>query len=199
MAKRKNRKSKAKAPAQPVDVLGHAKADIVVRDIPSANHNPRYVDIQDGPYGITINPVKGNPKTERAHVNRRESPVAFWYYCGKIDQHQYDMASAIRRWFEMAGGAGASAIDYERVKVDTSGVQEPISDARMIASDNLKRVSDYLDDEALYSDVHAICAQGIALKDRWPSSRARSIRSKEIQDALSDLADRFGYKLRKAG
>lgn len=173
--------------------LGHAKAEVVVREVPNAGFNPRYVNV------FTGEPDKGNPRTERAYVNCKESPAAYWYYHEIIDDAQYRMATDIRRWFEMAGGAGASAIDYERVKVDTSGIQDPISDQRMQASANLKRVSRLLRDDALYGDLHAICAQGITMKKRWPSQRVQKKMGIIIQDALSFLAAEFGYKLRKTG
>lgn len=191
MAKKKRTRNRATTPVE--RVTGHAHAEVIIRDVPSTSFNPRYVD------PISGEAHKGNPRYEKAHVNCKESPAAYWFYHDMIDQAQYRMADNIRLWFEMAGGSGASAIDYERVKVDTSGVQDPISDRRLMAADNLKQVSRHLNDEALYDDVHAICAQLIPLSQRWPSSRARSIRAKEVQAALSYLAGKFGYGMPKYG
>lgn len=141
---------------------------------------------------------KSNPRQITATINCKESPAAYWRYHNKITEAQYRVAVDIRRWFEIMGGAGAGAIDYSKVKVDTSITSDPITLRHLAASRKLRHVEETLNDKELYKAFLSVCAAEERLKDLWPSSRKRAKMVEAVQWALEVLSEEFGYKTTKA-
>ena len=191
MAKdRKKRASRKRAQTNFI-VCQNGHAQLVEVDVPSTSHNPRY------------EATGSNRATERAWVNDKESPAHYWYYHGHINQAQWEAASKLRNDYELASGSLAMGIDYERIKVDTFGVADPISARREASVKSLTEAQRVIRDPATWDAVHRVCCECQNPTKIWTSSLARRTMIAEIKAALTELSVVFGLatgeNLRKTG
>ena len=87
--------------------------------------------------------------------NLRDDPLAERHARGTIDEAQYLAGRDYQRDFEQAGGGSVRAIDFTREAVDGGQAPEPLSLARMRATDRLKLAHGALglDGTAIAQDV----------------------------------------------
>lgn len=182
MAKRR----KVKQPQQPV--IGHLQAKTVLMEVDDPYFNSAH-------FGAS-----GNTKRTKALFNMNESVSAHWYAKNMIDDAEMAAATRFRHIWEVASGALGGGIDYERIKVDTFGVQDPIATNRAEAVLELRNASHVLG-PAGYDLVCTLCGECRRLSDVSPNRTVQDKKSYLCREMLGILAEYWGYKTRtrKAG
>lgn len=179
--KKKLRKAKRQKHKKQLHSMG---PNIVVMKV----DNPEYQQEHAG--------TNGNPKHILAAVNMNESISAHWLHKGKIDQWEYQASTQFRSWYERAGGKGASAIDYTKVKVDSSGSSDPISNSAASSALNLKDIHNLLGPEG-FDVVEKLCGQCLPIDAAYITHHERRVRSKQCREMLAFIAVHLGYKQRQ--
>lgn len=88
----------------------------------------------------------------------------------------------VRERFELAGGAGARAIDYSAIKVDTSSHFDGLTDTQAKAFKTMAELEAFMGPYR-YELVHAICCDQIPLM-QWLGARDRARGMPGRQDRL---------------
>ena len=109
----------------------------------------------DSPY------VKG--EYDAVVINIGEGPLATMRARHQIDQAQYEAGSWFRETYERTR-MGSMAIDPSREPVDTSGVADPIPDALIDASRQLRAARVELGRPG-YQVVERVCGEGYSVKE----------------------------------
>lgn len=136
-----------------------------------------------------------NPKTISAAYNARESPIAWMLVHERVNAAQAKAASIFRRNYEMAGGAGAKAIDYTKEPVDGGGFPDILTDRQAEAAKELGRARAALGFSG-YELVEQVCGQCLWINQieatKWRQLQAAN----NLRDCLDVLADFWGVQRR---
>ncbi|WP_316176171.1 hypothetical protein [Bradyrhizobium sp. SZCCHNRI1073] len=146
-------------------------------------------------------PLEEGKKTEVLR-SIREDPLGDLHAREMIDEAQYQAGRAFQRDFE-AAETGARAIDFTREAVDGGMMADPLSEAHMRATEQLKIVYRKLGltDSALVNDVlvHNMTRAQVAAK-RGYNSRARvEYYGIRFRDCLDCMALIYGYSMERRG
>lgn len=144
--------------------------------------------------------IGGTRETQTATVNVRETPLEHMYARGVITDGEKRAGEMFRRHcetIEMGGGV----IDPARIKVDTSGPGDPMSDKAIDAGRKLAFAAQRIG-HMDYALLHEVCAAGRSLVEvakRWYMlGSARQARTagghigRRVRDALAVLAKDWG-------
>lgn len=136
-------------------------------------------------------PYEPGKKLESA-VNVRASGLDYLWAREVINEAQLQAGNQYYRLFMAAELGGARAIDYSAVKVDTSGVKEPINHRALDAANELVRVNHFLGRTGMQI-AEAICCHGSGMYAHFSATerRDRHFASRRVQEVLSDLVEYF--------
>lgn len=148
----------------------------------------------DNPYYNPAHDDKANPKHIKAMVSVSDAP-SFWHSRKLITDSEYQAALRFRRIYE-AAQAGAQAIDYSAVKVDTFGPVDPISAHQLDAVRELVKIEQLLGGD--YGLTVKLCGLCLPLRAVYGSNNQYRQRkgSKATQRALKTLSAHFGFETR---
>lgn len=106
----------------------------------------------------------GNHVKIDAIVNVHESAIGILTARGYLHPAQVQAADRFRKLWEMAGGAGAGAMDYAREPVDGGGPREAISDSLVSAGLELDRCRETLGVRG-YRLVSSVAGEGLSIEE----------------------------------
>lgn len=140
--------------------------------------------------------ASGNPRKSPATFNLRESYVGELAARRVITEGEKRAADRIRAAYEAMGGAGAGAIDYERVRVDGGQIAQTVTDRQLNASRTMRESIN-----ALGPQGHDLVIQ-IAGQGRRPVEFSRvkgrqDYISQRFRECLETLAEHWGYQSRR--
>jgi hypothetical protein len=139
--------------------------------------------------------AKGNPRKIMAAYNHRESYVGFLFGKGLINEAEKRAGDKVRQAFEAMGGAGASAIDYSRTKVDGGSISDPITIRQLEAGATLREVHKVLGPKG-HDLVLRLCGECLWPHDIVPRSKRTQDRiGFLLKECLDTLAGHFGFKI----
>jgi len=101
------------------------------------------------------------------------------------------VATKFRRFWEMAGGVGARAIDYSKQRVDGGGFVDPISDRALNAAKVLNNCQGVLGNRN-FNLVVQVCGEGRSPWELADSRRQKQFVMDSLRTSLDDLARFWG-------
>lgn len=123
---------------------------------PAQVDNPMWSRAHDGD--------KTNPRKISAVINIRESPAAYLFARGSIDEAQLKAADQFRRLFEAMGGSGARAIDWRKEAVDGGKFPDPIGTHAIDAGKKLAKAYEavtHVHGIFAWSLLGRVCGEGV--------------------------------------
>lgn len=156
----------------------------------------------DGAPGFVIVKVPDpyEPGATRENLRRSELLV-HWHTRRQIDDAQKAAGEWLQRLHARAQLRSPSCIDYSRPLVDGGRLQEPLTDAVMLARRELMLVATTLGMIDYPLTIRVIC-EGVAIEaeaSRWPGERPERYVARRVRDALATLADSHGAKGKERG
>jgi hypothetical protein len=139
---------------------------------------------------------KTNPRKITAIRNVKESPAAWLYAKGSIDESQLAAADQFRKLFETMGGTGARAIDWRREAVDGGRFPDPIGSQAIDAGKRLAHAYEVLTDaHGLYAWklVGYICGEGKHVSDLTETRRQMQTMIDNLRMYLDCLAAHWNF------
>jgi hypothetical protein len=143
---------------------------------------------------------KTNPRKITAMRNVKESPAAFLYSKGALDDAQLEAADMFRKLFEAMGGTGARAIDWRREFVDGGRTPEPISVRSIHAGMALRAAHKVLVAEHGvfgWKLVGYVCGEGKHIHEMFEVRRQRETMTDLLRMYLDCLSQHWNLATKK--
>ena len=140
--------------------------------------------------------VPGFPKSVRANVNCRESPIVWMLAHNQVSPTQAKAASRFRELYEATGTGDLKAMDYMKEPVDGGGFPDIITDRKMAAAKELSEVHKLLGLEG-FRLLANICGDCIWIKDLERTKRRQVVAGQMLRVCLDALAVHWGYQMLK--
>lgn len=150
------------------------------------------ISVDDPGYQRQHDGAKGNTRQINATINMRESPALWMRSHGWIDDAQLEAAGRIRKLYEQTQGRSFPSIDYLNEPVDGGKIAEPLTDARLRASEDLAKVRELVGSD-MYAKLEAAFGQCVELAVIEPAERRRRTMSKALKATLEQLAVYWGF------
>lgn len=133
------------------------------------------------------------PRKVAMAVNIRESSIATLAHKELIDPAQTAAADKFRRFFEMAGGSGAGAMDMTKDVVDGGRGPQDIKDSVVNATYELVEARKLLGRDG-FELVRTIAGERRSIHDFCKTRRERDTALDMLRMHLSALAEMWGFK-----
>ena len=128
-----------------------------------------------------------NPRRIKVSGNIRESPIAWMYKHGLINEDQLEVGARFRKVYETCYG-DLKAMNYIKEPVDGGGIYElSITDRKMDAAKALDVVRKLLGADG-YKVVEHVCGMGVYIKHFTKQRRAQDKASHKLRECLDILA-----------
>lgn len=150
----------------------------------------------DNPYFSADHPEgRSNPKRITGLRNVKESPAAYLYSKGALDDAQLAAADQFRKLFEALGGSGARAMDWRREFVDGGRFPDPIGAHQIDAGKKMAIAYETLTKaHGLYSWrlVGYVCGEGKHITELTETRRQRDTMTDLLRMYLDCLGEHWG-------
>lgn len=156
-------------------------------------------------YVMTANPYSDSAGQQQVLCRVSTDPITWLASRGKINIQQTEAARRYQRAYEVWAGQAGMAIDYERERVQTSGITQQLTDSQINAADVIKQAVKTLGRSDSYM-VQLVCGEGWKVSDyvlrvhgqAEAHSRHSARWTRHFADVLTKLAIRWGLESRKA-